>query len=82
VVIGRTWHKSKHRNWTGASVGNALQQPQAIARPSIEFQVEQKLKHDKEEDDEGGPDDPTGYLRQLPKNLDHRNHEGKNSGES
>jgi hypothetical protein len=53
---------------TGASLGNALQALQIFAQPSIQHVVEEKLDEETDEDDEGGPDNPTAHLnRQLRK---------------
>ena len=49
AVIGRIW-SGKRRRMYGASLGNALQQLQAVARPSIQYQIEEKLKERKEEE--------------------------------
>jgi non-heme chloroperoxidase len=66
VVIGRVWFRKRRRMyWAGSSVGNALQQLQATARPSIEYQLEEKLKEKTEEDDQSGPDNPGSYYRRL-----------------
>jgi hypothetical protein len=73
VVIGRVWFRKRRRTyWAGSSVGNALQQLQATARPSIEYQIEEKLKEKAEEDDQGGPDDPGSYYRRLRTRIDQR----------
>lgn len=47
---------------SGASLGNALQQLQAIAQPQVEYVLEEKLDEEADEDDAGGPDDPTRHL--------------------
>src|ERR1700685_2184018 len=53
---------------SGASLGNALQQLQAIAQPRVEYVLEEKLDEEADEDDAGGPDDPTRHLhRQGPR---------------
>jgi biopolymer transport protein ExbB/TolQ len=80
VLIGRIYFKRKRkRYWSGSSLGNALQQLQSIARPSIEHQIEEKLKQKKEEDDDGGPDDPATYIRRLREKIDkqHQEQNGK-----
>jgi hypothetical protein len=73
VVIGRVWFRKRRRiYWAGSSVGNALQQLQATARRSIEYQLEEKLKEKTEEDDQDGPDDPGSYYRRLRTRIDQR----------
>jgi len=78
VVIGRVWFGKRRRiYWAGSSVGNALQQLQATARPSIEYQIEEKLKEMADDDDQGGPDDPGSYYRRLRTKID----QGTSGGE-
>src|SRR5215471_3802346 len=73
VVIGRIWFRKRRRTyWGGNSVRNALQQLQAIERPSIEYPIEEKLTERTEEDDQGGPDDPGSYYRRLRTRIDQR----------
>jgi len=48
---------------TYGSLGNAFQQLQSIYQPSVEYVLEEKQREKVEEDDEGGPDDPTRHLR-------------------
>jgi len=77
VVIGRIWFsKRRGRYWTASSVGNALQQLQSIARPSIQYQIEEKQKERAEEDDEGAPKDPATYYRRLRERIDQRRGDG------
>jgi len=45
-----------------SSLGNALHQLQAIAEPRVAYVIEEKLDEEADEDDEGGPDDPTRHL--------------------
>jgi hypothetical protein len=48
------------------ALGIAFQQIQQFVTPSMEYTIEEKLKVDAEDDDEGGPDDPAKHLeRQL-----------------
>jgi hypothetical protein len=43
-----------------SNLGNALQQLQRIAQPRVEYVLQEKLKDEAVEDDQGGPKDPTG----------------------
>jgi hypothetical protein len=70
AAIARILSGKRRRRKYGASLGNALQQLQAIARPSIQYQIEEKLKERKEEDDQGGPDDPGAYYQRLRERID------------
>lgn len=71
AVMGRIWFRKRRRGyWSASSLGNALQQLQAIARPSIQYEIEEKLKEKKTEDDQGGPDDPGRYYRRLREGID------------
>ncbi|MBW4037483.1 MAG: hypothetical protein HIU91_01170 [Acidobacteria bacterium] len=45
-----------------AALGNALQVLQSLTAPSIEYTLEQKLDEPAEDEDSGGPDDPTAHL--------------------
>jgi hypothetical protein len=48
------------------SLGNAMQNLQTFTRPTVDYVLEQKYDEDAEEEDNGGPDDPTAHLnRQL-----------------
>lgn len=48
------------------SLGNALQNLQVFTRPSVAYVLQEKYDEDAEEDDDGGPEDPTAHLnRQL-----------------
>ena len=49
-----------YRGW--ASVGNALQELQVLTRPSVEYVIEEKLDEATEDEEDGGPDDPTAHL--------------------
>lgn len=47
-------------------LGNAMQNLQVFTRPAVAWVLEEKYDEDAEEDDEGGPEDPTAHLaRQL-----------------
>jgi hypothetical protein len=51
---------------SSASLGNALHTLQAIAEPRVAYVLEEKLDEHEDEDDEGGPKNPTEHLkRQL-----------------
>jgi hypothetical protein len=52
------------------SLGNALQQIQALAVPQIEYSLEEQRREKTDEDDEGGPDDPMAYYRRKMKEVD------------
>lgn len=59
---------SKRRRFypTNYALGNAFQQLQLFVAPNAEYTIEEKLKEDAEEDDDGGSDDPAKHLeRQL-----------------
>ena len=63
------WRRRKRKgrnNWgfypSSASMGNALQQLSVMAQPQVEYDLEEKAKDEAEEDDDGGPDDPTAHL--------------------
>jgi hypothetical protein len=52
------------------SLGNAFQQIQAKAIPQVEYSLEEQSKEKTDEDDEGGPDDPTEYYRRKMRQVD------------
>ena len=52
-----------------ASLGNAFQTLQIMAQPEVKHILEEKLADEAEEDDEGGPEDPTEYLNHQLKRL-------------
>jgi hypothetical protein len=54
---------------TGASVGNALQVLQAIAKPQARYVIEEKLEEQTEEDDDAGPKDPTAHLMRQARRI-------------
>jgi hypothetical protein len=63
------WRRRKRMgksNWgfypSSASMGNALQTLSTMALPQAEYVFEEKAKDDADEDDDGGPDDPTAHL--------------------
>jgi hypothetical protein len=62
-------HRGKKRRRfypTNYTMGNAFQQLQLFVAPNAEYTIEEKLKEDAEDDDEGGSDDPAKHLeRQL-----------------
>jgi hypothetical protein len=47
---------------SGTSMGNALQQLQIIAEPQTKHVLEEKLDEDLDDEEAGGPDDPTRHL--------------------
>jgi hypothetical protein len=46
-----------------SDLGNALQQLQRIPQPRVEYVLQEKLKDEAEQDDQGGPKDPTQGTR-------------------
>jgi hypothetical protein len=43
-------------------LGNALHQLQTLAEPQVAYVIEEKFNEEANEDDDGGPDDPTRHL--------------------
>jgi hypothetical protein len=43
-------------------MGNALHSLQAIAEPQVRYVVAEELEEEAEDEDAGGPDDPTTHL--------------------
>jgi hypothetical protein len=70
VLVRRMWAKKRGFRGSCSHMGIALQQIQAIARPQIEYAIEEQLAEREDEDDEGGPDDPTRYYRRLRERID------------
>jgi hypothetical protein len=67
-------HRAKRRRKSGfyrtsSSVGNVLLEMQKFAHPSVEHVLQQKLDEREDEDDEGGPKDPTEHLRRSLKRI-------------
>ena len=60
--------KRRHRS-SGASLGNALQNIQAILEPPVKHVVQEMLEEHTEEDDEAGPKDPTAHLLRQAKRI-------------
>ena len=54
---------------TYAAAGNALQTLQAIPQPRAEYVLEEKFEDEADDDDEGGPCDPTRHLKRQLKRL-------------
>lgn len=73
VVIYRRRAQKRGRYASFGNIGVALQELQKIARPSIEYQIEEQQKMDVEDDEEGGPDDPDRYYRRLREKIDKLN---------
>jgi hypothetical protein len=48
---------------SSTSMGNALQQLQIFTQPRAEYVLQEKFDEDADEDDVGGPEDPTGHFR-------------------
>ncbi|HUZ05556.1 MAG TPA: hypothetical protein VMU62_09360 [Acidobacteriaceae bacterium] len=69
------WRRNKRlgkKYWgfypSSASLGNAFQALQIMAQPEVQYVLEEKLTDKAEDDDDGGPEDPTEHLnRQLKK---------------
>jgi hypothetical protein len=65
------WRKRRGKRNPGfyptyASAGNAIQALQAMAQPTVEYVLEEKLEDQAEDDDNGEPDTPEKLLhRQL-----------------
>jgi hypothetical protein len=70
-------HRPGKRGRYAYNLGSALQELQKMARPSIEYQREERRKMDVEDDDEGGPDDPRLYYRRLREKIDKADSEQK-----
>jgi hypothetical protein len=70
--LGRALGRPKRRKFRPSygSLGNALQTLKAIAHPQAEYSIEEKLKEEADEDDEGGPKDPRAYYRRKMKEID------------
>ncbi len=73
----RLLRRPKRRRFRSSygSLGNALQQIQALAVPQIEYSLEEQRREKTDEDDEGGPDDPMAYYRRKMKEVDDRGSE-------
>lgn len=52
-----------------AVLGNALQILQSLAEPQTEYTLAEKLDERAEDDDSGGPDDPTAHLLRQAKQI-------------
>jgi hypothetical protein len=78
----RALRRPKRRKFRASygSLGNALQTLQAIARPQVEYSIEEALKEKTDEDDEGGPDDPVAYYRRKMKEVDGRGGDRSRTG--
>jgi hypothetical protein len=70
IWIGRNRSGRRGSYYSGANIGFALQQLQAIARPSIEYQLEEQSRNDADDDDDGRPNDPGRYYRRLREKID------------
>ena len=77
IVVQRTlcWGKRKAGKSkvgfypTGASMGNALQVLQAFVNPEVLHVIEEKLEEPADEEEEGGPDDPTAHLMRQARRI-------------
>jgi D-aminopeptidase len=70
IVAGMSRNKNRKGGSLRGAVGNALQELNAIMRPSVQHQIKAKLERKKEEDGEGGSEDPTAYYERLRKDID------------
>lgn len=52
-----------------ATLGNALQVLQILTAPHTEYVLEQKLAEPAEDEDSGGPDDPTAHLHRQARRI-------------
>lgn len=52
-----------------ATLGNALQVLQILTAPHTEYILEQKLAEPAEDEDAGGPDDPTAHLHRQAQQI-------------
>ena len=75
--LWRLRRRPKRRRFRASygSLGNALQQIQALAVPQIEYSLEEQRREKTDENDEGGPDDPMAYYRRKMKEVDDRSGE-------
>jgi hypothetical protein len=46
-----------------------MQNLQVFTRPTVAYVLEEKYDEDAEEDDDGGPDDPTAHLKRQLKRI-------------
>jgi hypothetical protein len=69
VFARRKWARKRGFRGSCSHVGLALQQLQAIACPQVEYAIEEPSQ-EKQDEDEGGPDDPTQYYRRLGERID------------
>jgi hypothetical protein len=70
------WRRNKARGKrhlgfypNAATLGNALQILQALSEPHTEQILEQKLAEPAEDEDSGGPDDPTAHLHRQAQQI-------------
>ena len=54
---------------TYTAAGNALQTLQAIAQPRADYVLEEKFEDEADDDDEGGPPDPTKHWKRHLKRI-------------
>jgi hypothetical protein len=65
----RTGRKNLGFYPSASSLGNAMQNLQALTRPTIEYVLEEKYDEDAEDDGDGGPEDPTDHLKRQLKRI-------------
>jgi hypothetical protein len=66
----RWWLNRRGFRPSYGSLGNAFQQIQANARPQIQYSLQEQRKESADEDDDGGPEDPTEYFRRKMREVD------------
>jgi hypothetical protein len=78
VFFWKRWrwrrNKSQRKRHLGfypntAALGNAFQILQALTQPHVEHILEQKLAEPADDEDSGGPDDPTAHLHRQAQQI-------------
>jgi hypothetical protein len=54
---------------SSTSMGNALQELQIFAQPRVEYILQEKFDEDVDQDDAGGPEDPTRHFRRQVRKI-------------
>jgi hypothetical protein len=76
LLCRRRWRPKRRRfRASYGSLGNALQQIQALAVPQIEYSLKEQRREKTDDHDEGGPDDPRAYYRRKMTEVDDRGSE-------
>ena len=70
------WRRRKRRGYrhlgfypTAGAMGNALHQLQQFAQPHEKYVIAEMLDEEADEDDAGGPDDPTRHLHKQARKI-------------